>query len=144
MVSHFTEHQYPAWTTTIRQHYWHLRYARSFDSARIRKEYRRIEAEKNRLLAAGIDAEGIRLLCRHMVNLENKNATRRWEDWCAANSKSLESGSVVIPGLYLTDETPKTPPNPSETLIPCASSACDAPKITVPAFPGVFGGLRYA
>lgn len=40
-------HQYPDWTASIRNHYWHLRYTRCYDEARRRKEYRRIEAEKN-------------------------------------------------------------------------------------------------
>jgi hypothetical protein len=40
-------HQYPEWTAAIRNHYWHLRYRRGYDEARRRKEYRRIEAEKN-------------------------------------------------------------------------------------------------
>jgi hypothetical protein len=58
-----------------------LRYARGFQSARIRKEYRRIAAEKKRLQAEGVDSEMLRLLCRHMVNLDNKNAERRWWDF---------------------------------------------------------------
>ena len=73
-------HRYPGWADTIRNHYWHLRYARGFDSARIRKQYRRIEKEKKRLYGAGVDQELVRLLCRHMVNPANRAAEKRfWE-----------------------------------------------------------------
>lgn len=40
-------YRYPEWTAIICNHYWHLRMARSFDQAKIRKQYRRIAAEKN-------------------------------------------------------------------------------------------------
>lgn len=40
-------HIYPSWSAVICNHYWHLRAARSFNSARKRKEYRRIAVEKN-------------------------------------------------------------------------------------------------
>lgn len=81
-------YRYPEWSSSIRQHYWHLRFARGFDLARIRAEYRRIEAEKKRLYSAGVDRELIRLLCRHMVNLKNQKAERRfWE----AHLKTLQN-----------------------------------------------------
>lgn len=104
-----TEPSYPAWTATIRQHYWHLRHARGFNSARIRKEYRRIEVEKKRLIATGTHPEAIRLLCRHLVNLNNKNAERRWIRWC-------EYGSSVIPVQSLTG-WPR-PANPRPARLP--------------------------
>lgn len=44
----------------------------------MRREYRRIEAEKKRLLDAGVDAELVRLLCRHLVNPANKRAEKRF------------------------------------------------------------------
>lgn len=71
-------YKYPEWSQMIRNHYWYLRFARGFDSARIRKEYRRIEAEKKRLQGAGVDIELVRLLCRHMVNPRNKRAAQRF------------------------------------------------------------------
>jgi hypothetical protein len=80
-------YRYPEWSQTIRNHYWHLRYARGFDNARIRKQYRLIEKEKKRLHEAGVDSEVVRLLCRHMVNLGNKRAEQRfWQ----AHFKSLQ------------------------------------------------------
>lgn len=80
-------YRYPEWSQVIRQHYWHLRFARGFDSARIRKEYRRIAAEKKRLHEAGVDQELVRLLCRHMVNMRNQKAEQRfWQ----AHLKSLQ------------------------------------------------------
>jgi hypothetical protein len=50
-------YQYPEWSQTIRTHYWPLRYARGFDLARIRKQYRLIEKQKKRLHLAGVDHE---------------------------------------------------------------------------------------
>ena len=81
-------YKYPDWSGAIIHHYWHLPFARGFDSARIRKQYRRIEAEKKRLHDAGVDRELVRLLCRHMVNTRNQNAERRW--W-HAHQKSLQT-----------------------------------------------------
>ena len=86
-------YQPPDWTQAIRNHYWHLRFARGFDSARIRKEYRLIEKEKKRLQQSGVDGELIRLYCRHMVNPRNKNAERRF--WQA----HLQSLQTVLPLL---------------------------------------------
>lgn len=80
-------YRYPEWSQTICQHYWHLRFARGFDLARIRKEYRRIAAEKKRLQVEGVDRELVRLLCRHMVNPRNQRAEQRF--W-AAHLKSLQ------------------------------------------------------
>ena len=77
---------YPDWTQFICNHYWHLRYARSFDTARRRKQYRLIEKEKKRLREAGVDGELVRLFCRHMVNLKNKPAAERFHK---AYQKSL-------------------------------------------------------
>lgn len=71
-------YQYPEWSTELRSRYWFLRSARGFDLARIRKEYRKIEREKKRLLLTGVDSEVVRLLCRHLVNLQNKRAEERW------------------------------------------------------------------
>lgn len=76
--------QYPDWSAAIRNHYWHLRFAGLTTlqgRSRTRLEYRRIEAEKKRLLAAGIESELVRLLCRHLVNLANPNASCTW--WSA-------------------------------------------------------------
>lgn len=71
-------YRYPDWTSTIRNHYFLLRFSRSFDRARIRKEYRRIAAEKKRLQTEGVDAELVRLLCRHMANPRNQKAEERF------------------------------------------------------------------
>jgi hypothetical protein len=81
-------YEYPEWTQYIRNRYWYLRFARSFDGARKRKEYRLIEKEKKRLHEAGVDCELVRLYCRHMVNLRNKKAEQRF--W-TAYQKSLQN-----------------------------------------------------
>ncbi|BBJ22615.1 hypothetical protein W01_05420 [Candidatus Nitrotoga sp. AM1P] len=71
-------YRYPEWSSSIRNHYWHLRYARGFDLVRIRKRYRYIAAEKKRLRNEGVNAEVLRLLCRHMVNPKNQKAEERF------------------------------------------------------------------
>ena len=84
-------YQYPAWANAIMNHYWFLRHTRVFNLARKRKQYRLIAKEKKRLLTAGVDGETVRLLCRHMANLKNKQAESRW--WSAHNKtlqKSLQ------------------------------------------------------
>lgn len=81
-------YKYPAWSESIRFHYWPLRYARGFDGARIRKQYRLIEKEKKRLHEAGVDREIVRLLCRHMVNPRNRKAEQRFWN---AHLKSLQN-----------------------------------------------------
>lgn len=73
----------PDWSEKLRAHYWHLRCARGWDSARVRKEYRRISAEKKRLLEKKIDPEEIRLICRHFANPANKAAETRWKAYAA-------------------------------------------------------------
>lgn len=80
-------YKYPEWSATIRNHYWHLRLARGFDAARIRRQYRLIEKEKKRLQDAGVDSELVRLLCRHMVNMRNQEAEQRFWN---AHFKSLQ------------------------------------------------------
>lgn len=69
----------PDWSANLRNHYWQLRYGRGWDAAKVRRQYRRIFAEKQRLILMGIDEEEIRLLCRHLANLHNKHAERRWK-----------------------------------------------------------------
>lgn len=51
--------------------YWKLRAIRSFDQAGRRRLYRAIRAERDRLEAAGIDSEWIRLYCRYMSSSAN-------------------------------------------------------------------------
>ncbi len=75
--------RYPEWAADLRQHYWHLRHARGWDGARVRKQYRRIFAEKQRLLEKKIDPEELRLICRHLANPANKQAETRWKAYAA-------------------------------------------------------------
>lgn len=69
----------PDWSENLRNCYWNLRYAKGRNMARVRKEYRRIFAEKQRLIAMGIDEEEIRLLCRYLANLHDRHAESRWK-----------------------------------------------------------------
>lgn len=67
---------YPEYSATIRNYYWLLRYY-GRDTARRRKLYRQIAAEKKRLHEAGVDFEELRLLCRHLANPRNRAAADR-------------------------------------------------------------------
>jgi len=48
----------------IRNWYWHVRQLRPDQGAKRRRLYRRIHAQKKRLLVAGVDREELRLWCR--------------------------------------------------------------------------------
>lgn len=73
----------PDWSGNLRNLYWFLRYRRAFDTASRRKYYRRIEAEKKRLIDSGVDPEAVRLCCRYLSNLKNSNAERRFYAYCS-------------------------------------------------------------
>lgn len=51
-----------------------LRNGRKWDQAHRRKYYRRIEAEKKRLIDSGVDPELVRLLCRYLANPRNQKS----------------------------------------------------------------------
>lgn len=69
---------FPPWSSDLRNLYWMLRYKRVWDSAARRRYYRKIERERKRLHEAGVDQEEVRLLCRYLANLRNRNAEARW------------------------------------------------------------------
>lgn len=48
------------------------------------------------MVEAGVDPEGIRLLCRHLVNLKNQNAERRWFDWNLASQQNAAFAKVAV------------------------------------------------
>lgn len=77
----------PTWSEKLRSHYWHLRYSRGWDAARVRKFYRRIKSEKDSLIRQGVNAELVRLLCRHLCNPKNEVALVRF--WCYADSLAV-------------------------------------------------------
>lgn len=64
----------PEWSGKLCNLYWHLRYNREWNEAKRRKYYRYVAYEKKRLYETGVDPELLRLLCRHLVNLQNKRA----------------------------------------------------------------------
>lgn len=67
----------PVWSGRLANLYWMLRYYGHRDQARRRKLYRKIAAERKRLLEAGVDGEEVRLLCRHLANPSNRHAAGR-------------------------------------------------------------------
>lgn len=74
----------PPWSATLCNLYWRLRYRRDWQLALRRRYYRKIFDEKKRLIESGVDAEELRLLCRHLANLSNKHAQRRYLAYIAA------------------------------------------------------------
>lgn len=73
----------PEWSDNLRGYYWHLRQARQWDKAKVRRQYRLIFAEKQRLIEKKIDPEEIRLLCRHLANPSKIQAERAWKAYAA-------------------------------------------------------------
>ena len=72
-----------SWHHALQNHYWHLRSIRRFDTAARRRYYRLIADEKKRLQQVGVDQEEIRLFCRMLSNLQNKNAETRYRAYAA-------------------------------------------------------------
>lgn len=63
----------------LRNIYWFIRYARHASAKR--RYYRHAAKEKKRLLAAGVDPEELRLLCRALSNRLNHHAEKRLENY---------------------------------------------------------------
>lgn len=98
----------PAWSERIRSHYWELRWARGRDSARVRKMYRRIRAERDSLERQGVNREALRLLCRFLSDPLCEVALVRF--WCCVDSLAVlrgaaYSGSRVSRARATTPET---------------------------------------
>ena len=68
----------PPWSSALCNLYWMLRAVRHHDESARRRFYRRIEAEKKRLIVSGVDQEELRLFCRYMANPGNRNAEQRF------------------------------------------------------------------
>jgi hypothetical protein len=68
----------PVWGQKLRNLYWFLRYHRKWNEAKRRLYYRRIADEKKRLIETGVDAELVRLYCRHLADMKNRHAEARY------------------------------------------------------------------
>lgn len=77
----------------LNNYYWQIRYTRI--KAVRRKYYRYIAKEKKRLIETGVDAEELRLLCRHLSNLRNKQAEIRLEAY-RKNLKENQTSCVIF------------------------------------------------
>lgn len=98
----------PAWAENLRSHYWQLRDSRGWNSARVRKFYRRIRSERDSLIRQGVNAELVRLLCRYLCNPSNEVSLIRF--WCFADSLAVVrsaslGGSRVSRARAITFET---------------------------------------
>lgn len=66
---------------TLRNCYWHLRAVRPYDQAARRKWYRRIEKEREKLIAAGASREHVRLYCRFLADPSRRERERALENY---------------------------------------------------------------
>ena len=73
-----SEKTVPEWSGPLRNLYWLLRFLRQHDLAKRRKLYRRIAADKKRLIEPGVDLEEVRRLCRWLSNPANQAAEARF------------------------------------------------------------------
>lgn len=67
----------PAWSGTLRNLYFSKRVCRPWDSAGLRKAYRKIAVEKKRLLLEGVPYIELHLVCRYLTNPRNENSSIR-------------------------------------------------------------------
>jgi hypothetical protein len=75
---------FPEWSAQLRELYWQLRIARKTNEARLRKAYRLVRRERDRLESLGHDPELLRLFCRWAVNPKNELADLRWRSYSVA------------------------------------------------------------
>lgn len=61
--------------------YWRIRNARGTERKRIRTWYRQVQAEKKRLLDAGVNGELLRLYCRYLANPSNRHAQAAFDNF---------------------------------------------------------------
>ncbi len=59
--------------------YWYLRVTRN--AAKKRRYYRYVKQEKKRLEKLGANTECLRLFCRHLSNLKNGQAEKRYMNY---------------------------------------------------------------
>jgi hypothetical protein len=76
----------------LNNYYWQIRYTRI--KAVRRKYYRYIAKEEKRLIDSGVDAEELRLLCRHLSNLRNEQAEIRLEAY-RKTLKTCRTSSLI-------------------------------------------------
>lgn len=67
----------PLWSSDLRRLYWFLRSTRHFGRPSRRTWWRRIAAEKKRLLDAGVDAFEVHAVCVLLSRSEYSRAARR-------------------------------------------------------------------
>lgn len=90
----------PDWSASLRQLYWQLRWCRVYRYSEVRKSYRRIKRERRRLVAAGVDGEAVRLLCRYLSNPRCEiRESRFWSVVDAQVPSVVDSASAHIGGM---------------------------------------------
>lgn len=92
-VDELVRHRY----TVLSNLYWQLRACRPWAQAMRRRWYRRIRAEKHRLLQDGVPPIEIHLWCRHFVDPRNENYRQRINGYYGENIASRFSVGVVWP-----------------------------------------------
>lgn len=71
------------WSHSLANLYWLKRYCRSPDQNCRRRIWRKIAAEKKRLLSEGVEYLELHLVCRHLTNPRNQNAADRLRSYYA-------------------------------------------------------------
>lgn len=101
----------PDWSNVLANLYTRLRFVRRFDESSRRKFYRYIAKERQLLEQAGVDAEYVRLICRHWSDTtkpERLAAIRRYEAEVSCRDhpvrRSLKSLPCDLPPEYRTKE----------------------------------------
>lgn len=74
----------------IRNYYWQIRAVRSYDGAKRRWLYRQVAKHKAVLIAAGVDAELLRLWCRQFSRCYPEASRERFEAYLQNNSTILK------------------------------------------------------
>ncbi len=65
----------PAWANLLNNYYWRIRVEGRNKSLR-RKYYRKVRAERLRLLESGVPLSHINVVCKYLVSLKQVNAER--------------------------------------------------------------------
>lgn len=115
-----TPYMPPVWSGRLRNFYYMLRYRRYFDSAGKRRYYRYIRRERDCLVASGVNAEHVRLLCRWLSNPAENAALRRLERLEAAMASALRFSVVA----QITVQKPILPSSGFVSRLPLSHLSC--------------------
>lgn len=108
----------PAWSDSLRQLYWQLRWCRVHRLSEVRRSYRRIKRERRALVAAGVDGELVRLACRLLSN--PRLEVREVRFWAAFDAQALSVPAALIGPQVITGGMGAVAPHIDQ----CSQSHC--------------------